>query len=137
MKKSGITCNETSILKRQCASFILRTFITAANMFWSYTRINEELEKLYQGSDYKKLPRYAKEYLKGYMHAAMNAFVETHTEWRMFLDGRLVSKEELTIIAHNERNPFKGTHAIMPSAHVRVDNSKSCNTYKGRPDKLF
>lgn len=130
----GISLEQAHKLERSCISKIVETYRAAAQFYWSASFLNEQLQKLYSGETYTKLPKHMQSYVRGYQHAKQEAHETSHIEWRMFVDGKLLNRAEVMALSRAE---VADKDPEFRTVWRRIENDKSAHTYVGRADKLF
>jgi len=83
---------------------------------WSHQEIQEALKRrVYCYEYYQEAPRYSIEYLRGYIDARMQAYWDSHIEWRSRLDGELVKGDDV---------PQDRWVDVQPGCYVYKDSLK-------------
>ena len=92
-------------------------------------------ERVYGRKEYKLAPRWVHSYLSGYKDAQIELIYRHELEWRMSLDGKLLTSEVIDAIADIEKKYPLPSNA--KSAWQRIDGDKSRHVWKSDPTKVF
>jgi len=77
-------------------SRVAHIFRLATRYHWPAERINEQLAaKVYRSADYTGLPRYAQNWVDGYIDATRDIFFRQNVEWRVCLDGKYIDGDNV------------------------------------------
>lgn len=106
-------------LKSACVNNIRTEYMYAEQYQLTCDQLTERLAHIvWNDPRFKKLPRYARNYIEGYHQAVRDRFWATVLEWRVLLDGQLVASKE------------------VPNGHWS-DTKPGCYVYKSDPTKPF
>ena len=90
--------------------------------------MEREYARIHENEDYRKLPDWAKQRLSGYMAARLNALTDHCLEWRVRLDGELVTSDQVPEGRWPDVKPgahcYTGTTDVFSSLTVDEDEDE-------------
>jgi hypothetical protein len=134
-KKSGVSIDRALRIKTSLLSHLKECVSLTRTCKLSHTKMCELFqERVYSRKEWKQAPRWVHEYLFGYKEAQIELLYRHEIEWRLFVDGVLLTSTAVHAIADNERSM-----AIPVSEGIwqRVDGDKSRHVWKSDPTKVF
>jgi hypothetical protein len=105
------------------------------------TIIDNMCKMVWEDKDLKRCPEWVRSYLRGYYEAKWNEMWNKHFTWLLFLDGRLLTHNEVDDQTEKEKvNGFSYINGVKvltcdpnyKSPWSRIDGDKSRHVWKGK-----
>lgn len=142
-RRSGISLDRTVRLKTYFKSVIADLFSSAIVFKISHADILLMRDnRLFKDANYNRLPLWAKSYLMGIFDAKMDDVWLNHLEWRLSIDGKLLTSKEVSklsekeaqeqLLAYKKANGGNLPSHLIVSTYKRIDSEKSCHVWKNK-----
>jgi hypothetical protein len=126
-KRSGVSAKRAHrIQETLCAAVRDVMSATVSFKMTHEASIERARARVWDTPLYKNAPRYVQGYVQGVYHILRDAMYLHHLEWRLSIDGVLLSPSEVRERLKTDINIYQ-----------RVDSEKSRHTYIGHPDKPY
>lgn len=122
-KRSGISVDRTYRIQTKIMARVKDIYSRAIFYNLTYESISDELAKVYNDPQLKLTPAYVKHHIFGYCEAKREEIYHHHVQWMLWLDGKLVTSEEVNSITKSEKPISSDRDYRTP--WQRVDNEKS------------
>lgn len=138
-RKSGLGSVRQSYIERSVIQSFIYIYAVAKRDFYPQRTLSDSKAIVWEREDFKRLPNYSQEYIRGYVKALNDIHFSTAIEWRLMVDGVLITVAEKNDLTRKETKHF--TDEKWPvgyrSPSMRCELERSTFTYIGRPDKPF
>lgn len=130
-RRSGISVDRALRIQAKLKNRVSELYSLARSFHLTHDELLERRKAILESTEWQKAPYWATSYVRGYEECLRDTLYRHELEWRMWVDGRLLTRGEIDAIQATE--PIKCENSVWS----RIDSEKSRHCWKGRPDKPF